>query len=204
LAGFFRIRRSAPVTGGALGAGGPLGQLIARGEGDYGTFNRGNAGDSPGKKINFAQMTMRDIMALQSLPPGNGQRLFAVGKYQVIPVTMRGAVAALGIGADEKFGPPLQEKVFRNYLIASKRPKVKAFITGQSNDLFAAQLALALEFASVADPNTGRSHYGGSGGNRSSIKIAETATALNAERAAYQAKIAAGTSPNDAWNALSG
>jgi hypothetical protein len=184
-------------------AGGALGQLISRGEGNYSTFNRGNAGDSPRKKIDFSQMTIRDIMALQSLPPGNSQRLFAVGKYQVIPVTMRGAVAALGIGADEKFGPSLQEKVFRDYLIADKRPNVKRFITGQSNDLFAAQLALALEFASVADPNTGRSHYGGSGGNRASIKTAETAAALNAERTKYKAKITAGKSPHDAWEALS-
>jgi hypothetical protein len=189
---------------GRPGAGGPLGQLIARGEGDYGTFNRGNAGDSPRKRIDFSQMTIRDIMALQSLPPGNGRRLFAVGKYQVIPVTMRGAVAALGIGPDEKFGPPLQEKVFRNYLIADKRPKVKNYITGKNNDLFGAQLALALEFASVADPNTGRSHYGGSGGNRASIKTAETAAALNTERATYQASLAAGVAPNNAWNALSG
>lgn len=188
---------------GPPGAGGILGKLISRGEGDYSTFNRGNAGDSPGKKIDFSQMTIHDIMALQSLPPRNSQRLFAVGKYQVIPVTMKGAVAALGIGPNEKFGPPLQERVFRNFLIADKRPNVKKFITGQSNDLFAAQLALALEFASVADPNTGRSHYGGSGGNRASIKVAETATALNAERAKYQANIAAGMSPNDAWNALS-
>jgi hypothetical protein len=188
----------------ADGAGGRLGELIARGEGDYGTFNRGNAGDSPRKRIDFSQMTMRDIMALQSLPPGNSRRLFAVGKYQVIPVTMRGAVAALGIGADEKFGPPLQEKVFRSYLIAGKRPSVKQYITGQNNDLLGAQLALALEFASVADPNTGRSHYGGSGGNRASIKVSEIATALNAERATYQASLAAGVAPGDAWNKLSG
>lgn len=192
-----------PVPGGVAGAGGTLGQLISRGEGDYGTFNRGNAGDSPRKRINFGQMTIGSIMALQALPKSDGRRLFAVGKYQVIPVTMRGAVAALGIGASETFGPSLQEKVFRNYLIAGKRPKVKAYITGQSNDIAAAELALALEFASVADPNTGRSHYGGSGGNRASIKVAEIAAALNAERARYDANRAGGMSPNDAWIALS-
>jgi hypothetical protein len=186
-----------------LGAGGPLGQLISKGEGGYSSFNRGNAGDSPKQKIDFSQMTIRDIMALQSLPPGNSQRLFAVGKYQVIPTTMRGAVAALGIGSNETYGPTLQEKVFRHYLVADKRPNVKKFITSQNNDLLGAQLALALEFASVADPNTGKSHYGGVGGNRASITIAQTATALNAERAKYQANIAAGMSPPDAWNALS-
>lgn len=193
-----------PGPAGKPGAGGHLGQLIARGEGDYSTFNRGNAGDSARQKIDFSQMTIQDIMAHQALPPGNGQRLFAVGKYQVIPVTMRGAVASLGIAMNQTFGPTLQEQVFRNYLIADKRPNVKKYIIGQSNNLLGAQFALALEFASVADPNTGRSHYGGSGGNRASISSAETAKALNDERIQYQENIDEGMSSTDAWNALSG
>jgi hypothetical protein len=178
--------------------------LIARGEGDYSTFKRGNAGDSARKKIDFSQMTIQEIMTLQSLRPGNPNRLFAVGKYQVIPVTMRGAVAALSINTNDKFAPAMQENVFRNYLIADKRPSVKRFIVGQSNNLLGAQFALALEFASVADPNTGRSHYGGSGGNRASITSAETATALNDERQQYKENVDGGMSQSDAWNALSG
>jgi hypothetical protein len=192
-----------PGPAGKPGAGGHLGQLIARGEGDYGTFNRGNAGDSARKKIDFSQMTIQQIMTLQALPPGNPNRLFAVGKYQVIPITMRGAVAALGINTSNKFDPAMQENVFRNYLIAAKRPGVKKYIVGQSNNLLGAQFALALEFASVADPNTGKSHYGGSGGNRASITSAETAAALNDERVQYQENIAGGMSPDNAWNALS-
>jgi hypothetical protein len=193
-----------PGPAGTPGAGGHLGQLIARGEGDYSTFNRGNAGDSAGQKIDFSQMTIQDIMAHQALPPGNSQRLFAVGKYQVIPITMKGAVAALGIAMNQTFGPMPQEQVFRNYLIADKRPSVKKYITGQTNNLLGAQFALALEFASVADPNTGRSHYGGSGGNRASISSAETATALNDERVQYKENLDEGMSPANAWNALSG
>jgi hypothetical protein len=189
---------------GVAGAGGALGQLISKGEGGYGSFNRGIAGDSHGRQINFSQMSIGDIMTLQRLPPGNSRRLFAVGKYQVIPKTMRGAVAALGIAANEMYGPPLQEKVFRNYLVAAKRPAVKRFITNQGGDLHNAQLALALEFASVADPNTGRSHYGGSGGNRASITVAQTAAALQAEKAKYQQNLAGGMSPDQAWIALSG
>jgi len=188
---------------GVAGAGGALGQLISKGEGGYGSFNRGIAGDSHGRQINFSQMSIGDIMTLQRLPPGNSRRLFAVGKYQVIPKTMRGAVAALGIAASEMYGPPLQEKVFRNYLVAAKRPAVKRFITNQGGDLHNAQLALALEFASVADPNTGRSHYGGSGGNRASITVAQTAAALQAEKAKYQQNLAGGMAPDQAWIALS-
>jgi hypothetical protein len=117
---------------------------------------------------------------------------------------MKGAVAALGIAMNQTFGPMPQEQVFRNYLIADKRPSVKKYITGQTNNLLGAQFALALEFASVADPNTGRSHYGGSGGNRASISSAETATALNDERVQYKENLDEGMSPANAWNALSG
>jgi hypothetical protein len=194
---------SGPGPAGKPGAGGHLGQLIARGEGDYGTFNRGNAGDSARKKIDFSKMTIQQIMTLQALPSGNPNRLFAVGKYQVIPVTMRGAVAVLGINTSDTFDPAMQENVFRNYLIAAKRPSVKRYIIGQSNNLLGAQFALALEFASVADPNTGKSHYGGSGGNRASITSAETAAALNDERVQYQENLVEGMPADGAWNALS-
>jgi hypothetical protein len=97
----------------------------------------------------------------------------------------------------------MQENIFRNYLIAAKRPSVKKYIIGQTNNLLGAEFALALEFASVADPNTGKSHYGGSGGNRASITTAETATALNDERVQYQENLATGMSADNAWNALS-
>jgi hypothetical protein len=195
---------SGPATGGKPGAGGHLGNLIARGEGDYGTFNRGNAGDSARQKINFSAMTIQQIMTLQALPPGHPQRLFAVGKYQVIPSTMRGAVAALNIDTALHFDPTMQEKVFRDYLIAGKRPNVKKYITSQTNNLLGAQFALALEFASVADPNTGRSHYGGMGGNRASISKAETEMALNDERIQYKENLDHGMDPATAWDALSG
>jgi len=202
-AGSLPATPAGPGPAGKPGAGGHLGQLIARGEGDYGTFNRGNAGDSARKKIDFSKMTIQQIMTLQALPPGNPNRLFAVGKYQVIPVTMRAAVAALGIDTSKTFDPAMQENVFRNFLIAVKRQSVKKYIIGQSNNLLGAQFALALEFASVADPNTGKSHYGGLGGNRASITSAETAAALNDERTQYQENLSEGMPADRAWNALS-
>jgi len=190
--------------GGIAGAGGPLGQLIARGESGargYNAYNRGFA-NQPAQHIDFSTMTLAEVSAQQALPPGNPNRLFAVGKYQMIPSTMRDAIAKLGLSRDRKLTPDLQETLFRDYLIAIKRPRVKAFITG-GGSLESAQLALALEFASVADPATGRSHYGGSGGNRASISVAQTAAALNSEKATYSQKLASGQSAADAWNALS-
>jgi hypothetical protein len=185
------------------GAGGALGELIASGEGDYNSFNRGVAGDAKGKKINFAMMTLADIMADQAKPKGDPNRLFAVGKYQVIPVTMRGARDALNLDTSRNFTPKVQEQIFRMFLIGSKRPLVKGFITGKSDKLIAAQLALAQEFASVADPNTGKSFFDKLAGNSSSITALQTAKALNAEKAAFAKLVAGGKSESDAWIALS-
>jgi hypothetical protein len=193
-----------PGVQGLAGAGGPLGRLVAAhesGRQGYQAFNRGNAGDSG--RIDFSVMTLAMIRAQQSLPRANPNRLFAVGKYQIIPSTMRDAIAKLGLGVDRKLTNDLQEALFRNYLIAIKRPQVKSFITGGGSTLADAQLALALEFASFADPQTGKSHYGGSGGNRASVTIAQAAVALKAERTTYQADLAAGMTPDKAWNALS-
>jgi hypothetical protein len=193
-----------PGPQGLTGAGGPLGRLVAAhesGRQGYQAFNRGNAGDSG--RIDFSIMTLAEIRAQQALPGGDPNRLFAVGKYQIIPSTMRDAIAKLGLGVDRKLTNDLHEALFRNYLIAIKRPQVKSFITGGGSTLGDAQLALALEFASFADPHTGKSHYGGSGGNRASVTIAQAAVALNAEQATYQADLAADMTPDKAWNALS-
>jgi hypothetical protein len=191
---------------GISGAGGPLGQLIARGESGargYNAYNRGFA-NQPAQQIDFSTMSLGQVVAAQSRAAGDPNRLFAVGKYQIIPSTMRDAIARLQLSSNRMFTPDLQETLFRDYLIAIKRPQVKAFITGAgSGSLVSAELALALEFASVADPNTGRSHYGGSGGNRASISVAETAAALNSEKGKYSQSIAAGQTAANAWDGLS-
>jgi hypothetical protein len=96
-------------------------------------------------------MSISEVLALQGLPSGDPQKLFAVEKYLLIPVTLKSAITALKINGDEKYSPALQEKIFRSYLTAIKRPQVKTYITGSSGDvgLSDAQTTLAHEFASV-------------------------------------------------------
>ena len=204
-----------PTTPGKLSGGpndygsdNPLGNLISRGEGDYGSYNRGRAGDANGAKIDFSEMTVGEVMRRQGLPSGDPDRLFAVGKYQVIPTTMAGAVNTLGIDKDAKFTPQLQERIFADYLIDEKRPDIKAYITGQTNGPEGrerAQYAAALEWASVGDPRkNGASHYGGTANNSASITPDEVGTRLDAMREQYQKNVAAGMSQADAYRALSG
>jgi peptidoglycan hydrolase-like protein with peptidoglycan-binding domain len=191
-----------------FGSTNPLGTLISSGEGGYGSYNRGRAGDANGAQIDFSQMTVGEVMRRQDLAKGDPDRLFAVGKYQMIPGTFEEGVNALGIDRNAKFTPQLQERMFADFLVDEKRPQVKDYITGETNGaagLQGAQLALAREFASVADPRTGRSVYDGdSAGNSASITAAQVGTALDQMRGQYQQNIKSGMSADEAYRALSG
>lgn len=134
---------------------------VARGEGNYESYNRGRAGDSPGKHSPpLTTMTFGEVMRLQSLPRGSSNRLFAVGKYQLIPATMREAVRYVGIKPGDRFSPENQERLFAYLISAAKRPKLNAYITGRSKDLGSAHRDLAREFASIPGPD-GRGMYDG-------------------------------------------
>ena len=148
-------------------------------------------------------MTIAAVMAQQALPAGNANRLFAVGKYQLIPSTMRSAVATLALNTQSALTHSVQEAFFRKYLVAVKRPQMKAFITGTGGSMGSAQMSLALEFASVARPDTGRSNYEGVGGNKASISAAETANRLQREHDQWNSLKNQGRSAEQAWAALS-
>ncbi|MBU0917930.1 MAG: hypothetical protein KKD97_16430 [Gammaproteobacteria bacterium] len=166
----------------AITAGGALGALIGRHEGDYGSFNRGRAGDSRGKSMDFANMSVSEVMALQALPKSDARRLFAVGKYQLIPSTMKEAVSALGISGGEKFTPDMQERIFRDFIVGRKRRAISDYINGRSDDIGAAAVAVSKEFASAENPRTGRGYYDGVAGNRASIPAQSVMSALRADR----------------------
>lgn len=187
----------------------PLADLIQRGESgrkSYDNYNRGTYLDGNGRErirgadsaIDFSSMTVGEVMDLQALPRGDTNRLFAVGRYQVIPDTMRGAVETMGISRDEPFSDALQDRIFSDYLITNKRSAIAAYITGEPGaDLADAQLALAKEWASIANPATGRGYYGGA--NHASISAQETADALNAMRQDYRQAMAEGHTTAQAW-----
>ena len=176
-----------------------LGNLIASGEGDYGSFNRGNAGDSAGEKIDFSQVTVGEVMRRQALPKGHPERIFTVGKYQAIPSTLAEAVNTLGIDPNERLTPDLQERIFSDYLLRDKRPAIRDYIEGKHDNLTSAQVAGAQEWASIADPHTGKSYYGGVGNNAASITAEQFGGALQQARTAYQNAINAGVDKTTAW-----
>lgn len=181
---------------------GTLDELIASGEGNYNSYNRGVAGDSQNApRLNLVDMTLGEVFQMQ-----RSRKVFAVGKFQIIPATMAEAIQTMKLDLNQKFTPELQHRINREFLIATKagRDVIKSYITGATENLVGAQLALAQEFASIANPYTNRSHYAGLAGNAASISAARAAVALRAERQQYLQNIKAGMTPNQAWLALSG
>lgn len=179
------------VVGGALS----LGNLIAeKGESGKAGYNAANKGTKNGKIVSIdkpeilTDLTVGEIMARQSITFGSkneSQKLFAVGKYQIIPDTMKSAVAALGISPNEKFTPDLQERMFKDYLITVKRPAIAKYLNSPTDDpnlLKNAVRELSYEWASIADPDKGgmTSHYGS--GNKAIISVNEITDTLKKER----------------------
>jgi hypothetical protein len=141
---------------------GPLGTLIAKAESGsdgYNAFNRGTANGKiipAGKKMDLTKMSIKDIMARQSLPAGDPERLFAVGKYQCIPVTLKSACQALNIDINEPFSERTQDIICQEFLVGKKRPALIAYYRNPDRNnkdlLDKAGQSLAAEFASIEDP----------------------------------------------------
>ena len=161
----------------------PLADLISKGEGDYNAVNRGYAGDTPGgiqglKGLTFENFTVGQVMEMQRT------QLYAVGRYQFIPVTLRFAVAMSDVDKLDMFTPEVQDKLFAA-LIQFKRPAVAAYIRGDHDHLGWALNELSKEWASVEYKN-GRGYYNHIGGNRAHISRAATKEVLTQVRSVYK------------------
>ncbi len=178
---------SAPPSSTGGTQSGDLFEIIAGGEGGYESINRGNAGDSPGGAAayfgkNLTDMTVGEVMSLQAQ-----EKVYAVGKYQIIPETMIGFVRNMNISMNDKFDATTQEK-FKDYVVNIKRPEVGKYIRGESTNRAEAAQELAREFASVglsyseAGKVRGQSRYADVGNNRASISPEAIEAALDRAR----------------------
>lgn len=157
----------------------PLADLISKGEGDYNAVNRGYAGDTPGgiqglTGLTFENYTVGQVIAYQKT------WLYAVGRYQFIPSTLRFAVAMSDVDNLDMFTPEVQDKLFAA-LVLYKRPAIGAYIRGNHDLIGWALDDLAKEWASV-EYRRGRGFYDHIGGNRAHITREEAITALTESR----------------------
>jgi len=156
-----------------------LGDLLFKAEGSYDSVNRGEKGGNKSGKEDLQNMTVRDVMKRQQKGDFN-----AVGKYQYIKGTLAEAVKFLGIDVTKKFDAEMQDRIFREYILAHKRKALGDYISGKSSDRHAAHKDAAKEWAGLADPDTGKSYYAGVGNNKASISAERVERALLADRAA--------------------
>jgi len=109
--------------------------------------------------------TVAEIMANQALPKDSATgRLFGVGRYAIIPVTLKGLVKNNKTDVRLKFTPALQDQ-FGLYLLM-ERKNLRNYITKKVEDnkanLEAAALDMAKIWSSIGIPYAMRITWGGS------------------------------------------
>ena len=155
--------------------------FISKGEGGYNSMNQGtsgggivgsthNASSILGK--NLPDMTVGEVMSHQA-----SGRLFAAGRYQIIPSTMKLAVSNAGVSPDDMFDEKTQDKLGLALIYNGQRPTLSGYLQGKNDNLHGAMLDLALEWASAPHPDTGRSAYPPA--NKSSHTVDEVRAALS-------------------------
>lgn len=160
----------------------PLLNLIAQGEGNYLSVNRGRAGDTPGGYPGLDRLTIAEVQALQRAG------FFAVGRYQFIPTTLAIAVRDAGMVPADLFNPEGQDMLAVALLLGGKRPVLRDYLQGGNVGLEDAQLELAKEWASIPMANGKGFYDGDSAGNKASAKVLEVQQALRQARAALAGK----------------
>jgi hypothetical protein len=197
---------------------------ISEHEGGYGAANNGTSriakkfsvsgtyySDNYNKPL--TEMTVNEILNAQNGTTGKtdaelikldpetraaqrNREFFAVGAYQIIPITMKKALQEGAISGDEVFSPELQDRIALQFLAGSDKPKLRDYIRGEKGaSLDDAAMALAEQWASFPVPSdvrndegeviatTGSSRYGS--GNRALHDLTSTKNMLKSVREAF-------------------
>ncbi|MFZ9115234.1 MAG: hypothetical protein ACO24D_19125, partial [bacterium] len=173
-----------PDMAGKVNALRPLMDLIGGPEGgeqQYNAANQGTPGDTPQGVPGLTNMTIRQVMALQS------RGYNAMGRYQFIPGTLAETVRDAGLNPDTtKFTPEVQDQLFVTRLTQSRvRARLGAYLRGESNDIGSALLDLSREFAVVKN-FTGGNPLAGVAGNKPSIEATQAAQILRQAREGFR------------------
>jgi hypothetical protein len=114
-------------------------------------------------ELTFAEVKKAQQTYFRTRYPKNKPRnsYFAMGKFQVIPATMRTVIAGLRLSDDDLYNQENQDKIIEYLIYAGqKRPKLSQYLLGSNSvTLDEAQIDLAREFSSMPKPN-GNSYYG--------------------------------------------
>jgi hypothetical protein len=184
-----RTRSTASPSSSGQSSNSSLLDIIAGGESGsmgYDAANKGKAGDMPGGYPGLSKMTVNEVMRLQS-----EGKVFATGRYQIIPTTlaglMTGSYGNTGVKGGDLYDASTQDKLVT--ALINKRLKQGG------SDPIEQQYALSQEFASIANPYTGSSYYDKVGNNKASIGTQTIQAALTGT-GAPPATVVASASPS--------
>ena len=139
-------------------------------------------------KTKVLDLPFSELKNFQTLPQGNPDRVFAAGKYQVIPDTLNIITKGLNLTPNDRFSAETQEKI-GDYIFLNIRKNTGNYLSGKNSgtevDLEKAIQGIGQEFASmpviysktnqkVGDVRTGSGQvgfYGGTGANPSQSKL---------------------------------
>ena len=130
-----------------------------------------------GAEVPLTDMTVQEVMRLQDRLVADGKPSGAVGKYQVIGKTLKSIVDKnpKEFPLDRKFDEAAQERIAD---ILLDRRGFKDFEQGKKTDKEMA-FELSKEWASLPNPDTGKSYYDGDGINASHHKVEDVYKVLN-------------------------
>ena len=141
-------------------------RVVVKGESPLG-YRDWNRGTSPnGKPLSKAvaglpvayndivELTHEDHLARsgRKINEDDPQRLFAIGRYQIIPKTAIDAFKFLGYTKKQKYTPEVQDNMFKYLLMGKRKPLYDYIKDEKGSDKGKAVLEMAKEFASIGVP----------------------------------------------------
>jgi muramidase (phage lysozyme) len=104
------------MTGG--GATSALAMTIGKGESrnNYNVYNGGEGNGYKHGQTDFSKMTVGQVMSRQNLASKDSNRIFAFGRYQMVPSTFKEGVQRVGANANTLVTPALQDEIMVKYL----------------------------------------------------------------------------------------
>ncbi len=157
-----------------------IAQVESRGSGNYNAYNRGTVGNRvlpANENINFSNMKISELQRRQSLPIDNPERIFAAGRYQIIPSTLNENLRRAGISSDSFFSPEVQDRLAVQLLITAGLNRYKS---GNINkETFGNNISrIWAGLPVISGPRAGFSFYGGA--NRAGVSVAAVNNAIEA------------------------
>ena len=147
-----------------------IGQFESGG-GDYNILYSGYKGKT---KKDLTKMTVDEVLALQDKMKASGSS--AVGAHQFIQESLKDELKKAKIQGSVLFTPDLQDKLMLNRL--KRKRGLGKFLSGELSTKDFSK-SLSKEFASLPNPETGRSYYDKDGLNKSLTTTKDLTNTLN-------------------------